>query len=325
MATVTNGLPPQPRPMADLDSHLLSALRWSAQKGATLCDLSHEFNTNAGRVLGTSLPYESTPPLSRRLMFDESDSSEGQGIVMVAHCISPKNNFDHRKAKVKLSSGFVIGEGLIVTCAHTFEEARRSLSLSHVDEVLSGSFVISGRVGSRRGYDAYPVKSIPSCIPRSDVLLLEVLQSGVEPDPPKLVSLPVSPYPVHKDTKVRAHFVADGQTPPLSLGRHGWSSWMGTAGVYKTWAKCTVRGYRDFTGKETHPGTYDALSHMMFTPLPTSGSSGGPIVGEDTGAVVGMVLGSHMDGSRVDGVRGWGVPAEVIFEMFTLPGLEGKK
>jgi len=64
----------------------------------------------------------------------------------------------------------------------------------------------------------------------------------------------------------------------------------------------------------TKPGTYDALNHMMFTPLPTSGSSGGPIVGEDTGAVVGMVLGSHMDSSRVDGMRGWGVPAEVIFE-----------
>lgn len=64
---------------------------------------------------------------------------------------------------------------------------------------------------------------------------------------------------------------------------------------------------------------------------------------EDTGAVVGMVLGSQMDGSRVDGMRGWGVPAEAIFEvgrirlnlifcaywtsiqMFSLPGLEGKK
>ena len=65
----------------------------------------------------------------------------------------------------------------------------------------------------------------------------------------------------------------------------------------------------------TQPGTYDALSHMMFTPLPTSGSSGGPIVDEDTGTVVGMVLGSHMDGNRVDGMRGWGVPAEVIFEV----------
>jgi hypothetical protein len=93
----------------------------------------------------------------------------------------------------------------------------------------------------------------------------------------------------------------------------------------------------------TKPGTYDALSHMMFMPLPTSGSSGGPIVDEDTGAVVGMVLGSQMDGSKVNGIRGWGVPAEVIFEvghvrfnpvsygcqpsiqMFSLPGLEGKK
>ena len=110
-----------------------------------------------------------------------------------------------------------------------------------------------------------------------------------------------------------------------------------------------ARGYKQFHPSSltlmqvTQPGTYDSLSHMMFTPLPTSGSSGGPIVDEDTGAVVGMVLGSQMDGSRVDGLRGWGVPAEVIFEvgslspnpvseksqrslqMFSLPGLEGKK
>lgn len=128
------------------------------------------------------------------------------------------------------------------------------MSLFHTDEVLSGSFVISGRVGSGQGYDIYPVKSIPSCIPRSDVLLLEVLQPGVEPGPPKLASLPVSPYPVHKDTKIRAHFVTTGQGAPLSLDHHSWSSWMGTAGVYRTWAKCTVRGYRDFTGRETHVG-----------------------------------------------------------------------
>ena len=31
--------------------------------------------------------------------------------------------------------------------------------------------------------------------------------------------------------------------------------------------------------------------------------------------MVGMVLGSQMDGSRVDGMRGLGVPAEVIFEV----------
>lgn len=112
--------------------------------------------------------------------------------------------------------------------------------------------------------------------------------------------------------------------------------------------KGDARGFTQFRSSGLahvglQPGTYDPLSHMMFTPLPTSGSSGGPIVDEETGAVVGMVLGSQMDGSRVDGMRGWGVPAEVIFEvcrillnlvsekgqqllqMFSLPGLEGKK
>lgn len=196
-------------------------------------------------------------------------------------------------------------------------------------KALSGSFVISDSAGSQRGYNIYPVNGIPSCIPRSDLLLLDADDKlGL----PKLKPLPVSPYPVHKDTKVRAHFVTDRQEPFLSLGQHNWSPWMGASGVYRAWAECIIQGYRDFSGRETHvgkssaiprvllmqitkPGTYDALSHMMFTPLPTSGSSGGPIVDEDTGAVVGMVLGSQMDGSRVNGMRGWGAPAEVIFEV----------
>ena len=62
------------------------------------------------------------------------------------------------------------------------------------------------------------------------------------------------------------------------------------------------------------PGTYDALSHMLFQPLPTTGSSGGPIVDESTGAVIGVMLGTRMD-SSIEGVRGWGVPAETIFEV----------
>jgi len=84
------------------------------------------------------------------------------------------------------------------------------------------------------------------------------------------------------------------------------------------------------------------LSQLSFTPLPTPGSSGGPIVDEESGAVVGVMLGTRMN-SRVEGLRGWGVPTETIFEvnlslvllfeiyailnlkMFSLPGLEGKK
>jgi hypothetical protein len=79
---------------------------------------------------------------------------------------------------------------------------------------------------------------------------------------------------------------------------------------------------------------------MLFRPQPTAGSSGGPIVDEESGAVVGVMLGTRVDNAAV-GVRGWGVPAEAIFEasenfflsaqlslraqMFALPGLEGKR
>lgn len=121
MATLTNGLPERPGPM-DLNSQLLAALRWPVQKAATLHDLLYEFNANAGRVLRASLPYEPTPPSSRRLTFDKEFSEPHRGIVMVAHCISQKDDINLQNAKVKLSSGFVIGDGLVVTCAHTFEE-----------------------------------------------------------------------------------------------------------------------------------------------------------------------------------------------------------
>lgn len=53
---------------------------------------------------------------------------------------------------------------------------------------------------------------------------------------------------------------------------------------------------------------------MLFTPFPTAGSSGGPVVDEESGAVVGMMLGSRMD-SHIQGVRGWGIPSETIYEV----------
>lgn len=53
---------------------------------------------------------------------------------------------------------------------------------------------------------------------------------------------------------------------------------------------------------------------MLFNPLPTAGSSGGLIVDEESGAVIGVMLGTRMD-NRVEGLRGWGVPSETIFEV----------
>ncbi|KAL1738978.1 hypothetical protein HDZ31DRAFT_69422 [Schizophyllum fasciatum] len=95
--------------------------------------------------------------------------------------------------------------------------------------------------------------------------------------------------------------------------------------MWRKWVKGQVVGYRDFARKEAKPGTYDSLSHLLFEPVPSPGSSGGPIVDEETGAVVGVVLGARMDSTRIDGMRGWGVPSETILEMFSLPGLEGKQ
>ena len=136
-------------------------------------------------------------------------------------------------------------------------------------------------------------------------------------------ALPVSPYPVPSETKVKAHFVVH-QKPEES----GWGPWLG--GTWSKWVDGEVVGYRDMAGRETQvgsfcsrygtddvlllwqPGTYDDLSHMLFRPQPTAGSSGGPIVDEESGAVVGVMLGTRMD-SAAEGVQGWGVPAEAIF------------
>jgi hypothetical protein len=65
------------------------------------------------------------------------------------------------------------------------------------------------------------------------------------------------------------------------------------------------------------PGRYDMLAHMSFTPIPTAGSSGGPIVDEESGAVVGLIRGSELD-NRNEGLRGWAIPAEAIYEVFIL-------
>lgn len=56
---------------------------------------------------------------------------------------------------------------------------------------------------------------------------------------------------------------------------------------------------------------------MSFMPIPTAGSSGGPIVDEESGAVVGLIRGSKLD-NRHEGLRGWAIPAEAIYEVFIL-------
>ncbi|KAI0757188.1 hypothetical protein C8Q80DRAFT_1092831 [Daedaleopsis nitida] len=282
----------------------------------------------AGNVLDASLPYESRPDVARRVQFSKdaqthTDASSADGaLMMVAHAVHDRTG----KHKVAYSSGFAVhapgmpeGQSVFVTCAHTLEEIRHDPLMRAArpspavpsDQMLSGSFIISGSSAS----PAFrPVTSVLSAMHRGDVLLLS--SSSDSP----LRSLPVNPYPVHSGTPIRAHFVTD-KPPETGPHREGWTPWVG--GTWRKWIKGTVLGYRDYAGREAQPGTYDSLAHLHFEPPPTPGSSGGPIICEETGSVIGVILGNQLV-NQVEGVRGWGVPAEMIFEMFSLPGLKLK-
>lgn len=151
----------------------------------------------------------------------------------------------------------------------------------------------------------YPITSVQSSLPHSDLILFSCPAQ-------RMRTLPVSPYAVHSGTRVVTHLIHD--TPPhrdQASPPHTTTPFLPT--LHSAWTPSTVAGYRDLSGREAYPGTYDALSHLLFEPVPTSGSSGGPVIDEETGAVIGVVLGSRMDfGSKM---RGWGVPSEAIFEV----------
>ena len=185
--------------------------------------------------------------------------------------------------------------------------------------VCTGSFAL---VGTGESVRAYPISRVLSSLPRSDLVLFSC---RLPPDIAK--PLPVSPYPPQKDTSVCAHVVSHRKP-----SEPGWNPWVG--GSWSKWIKGSVVGYRGIGGREalvcypcrtclveTHvvqPGTYDALTHLLFTPVPTADAIGGPIIEEETGAVVGVILGTRAHSIRLEGrVRGWGVPSEMIYEVAT--------
>ncbi|KAI9512643.1 hypothetical protein F5148DRAFT_792680 [Russula earlei] len=307
-----------PRP---LDRLVLETLAGTPSAGRTaLPQLLQQYLERSGNVLDAQLPYEPHPSPSRRVSFS---ADSGGCVRLIAHVVREGD-----RSKITVSSGFAVdtsdGQSVLVTCAHTLEEIRWSPLLvlpkepqasllaappDLSDVRSSGSFVLSAIDSA---FTAHPIASVLSSLHRSDIMLLSPFPMRVP-----LRSLPISPYPVPAGTPIRAHFVSE--TKPKE---EGWQPWISC--TWSKWVQGTVVGYRDFAGREAVPGTYDTLSHMLFRPLPTTGSSGGPIVDENTGAVVGVMLGTRMD-STIEGVRGWGVPAETIFEMFSLPGVNNSK
>ncbi|OJT12602.1 hypothetical protein TRAPUB_10843 [Trametes pubescens] len=338
---------PQHPPIKPFDAHVLAELRkaTSASTSASprppltpLTELVEQYMKRAGHVLPSALPYESRPGPERRAQFSDVGvegsaavcSADG-ALVTIVHVVQDRTGRGH---KVAYSSGFAVhapgapaGEAVLVTCAHTLEEIRHDPLLRaglpspavRPGDHVSGCFAISGPPTAPV---FHPVRAVLSAMHRGDLLLLSAStdspSSPSSAQPSGLRTLPVNPYPVQPGTTVRAHLVAD-KPPAGGRDADGWTPWVG--GTWRKWARGTVLGYKDFAGREAKPGTYDSLAHLHFDPPPTPGSSGGPIVDEESGAVVGVVLGTQLV-NQLQGVRGWGVPAEMIFEMFSLPGLK---
>jgi hypothetical protein len=108
-------------PPFGLNARLLASLSASRLE-ASLRDVVHQYVEQSGCVLTSSLPYESRPSGNRRPTFDNGDQ-----VMMITHCVQDATG----KHEVTVSSGFGLaapGEPdkgpLILTCAHTLEEAR---------------------------------------------------------------------------------------------------------------------------------------------------------------------------------------------------------
>jgi hypothetical protein len=254
----------EPDPRSAIDSHILAALPKPGQ--TSLPELITQYVDRSGHVLDFSLPYEHSPVANRRVDFDAKP--EDSSVSVIAHCAR-----DGGVHKITLCSGFALEgpghrESLILTCAHTLEEAssrlkclcsRIGLTGSGLRQIrrspilrlppkhsppqefdtscISGTFAITG--GSVPGPNStclHPISSVLSSLRRSDLLLLS--KTG-----PPQNALPVSPYPAPQHTRIRAHFVVD-RKPDES----GWMPWVG--GMWCKWVRGSVLGYRDFAGRE---------------------------------------------------------------------------
>lgn len=154
---------------------------------------------------------------------------------------------------------------------------------------------------------------IVSSSPRTDIVIGRLSPSETTS---ALRTLPVSPYPIYRGQQVFLHLYDESSN--AESGRNGpWGRW--THGVllgYRGhgWEEVEVSRWRERTSHAMQPGTSSTLPYILVSTLPSSGSSGGPIVDAASGAVVGMISGRRMD-NRVEKERGWGSSAESVFEV----------
>ena len=259
-----------------LDLHLKHVAKsLQDQTHASIQDLYHQYQHEAGTVIDRVVPYEERPPPARRadLLYRTTSSvaeKEGDGLVLVVHA-----QIESSKSvltKLAVCSGFVIDASLsnqqqgdtIVTCAHTLEQMyghfrRNSTSDSKTTSTISFILPSSGQPRA--------ITSLLSSMPRSDAIILEAQPAATSR---RLRPLPLTPFPVYTGTPVLTHLFGcpdppivqrsiartkakqqrdvteKVETPINWLGGHAW----------RRWGSGVMLGYRSYTGLELEVGVW---------------------------------------------------------------------
>lgn len=230
---------------------------------------------------------------------DHSLNEISGSIVTIAHVLPASDN--GKRGEVILSSGFAILDGsLIATCAHPLHQINAHCRSYDANEQLSNMKRTRTVIITNSG-DIIPVISVASHLVMSDILLLNI------PEANKLQPLRVSPYPCPMGNPIQVYNLHD-TTVASGTPKSIWS-----------WQDSEITLYQDRSGREAATGTYDELNTLLFDTIPQPGSSGGPIIDRETKAVVGVTRGSEVS-YAVRKERGFGTPAESLFNVFRLDG-----
>lgn len=171
-------------------------------------------------------------------------------------------------------------------------------ALSDVHDDTTATMLISYDKGSIT--DIRFAESLESSQPLSDLVFYKPSASLLNSDK-KLRTLPVNPYPPPPATPVAVW------RPPTY------------ASDTATWTYGSIDRYTTPNAKLAQIGTYDNLAHVEINDaIPRHGASGSPVIEVESGAVCAIVKGAI---SSFPKTRGWGTPAERVWECFDLPGL----
>ncbi|GAA95204.1 uncharacterized protein L969DRAFT_92068 [Mixia osmundae IAM 14324] len=296
-----------------IDDLFINALRSSPPEATHLSVLCQEMYARSNVQLDDELPNDSAPAASKRVRCFGSKElpswsrvalhasavlsgqqvktleTEDTGVVMIAWVEL------HPKPHVIVCSGFVIQgkeRRYIVTCAHPLQEtivgdvARRGPRAHQQASGPAAGFVLTAHG------DLLPIGEITGAVLDADIMLIRPGGSQALARLDSLPSLPVSPFPPPVLAEQRAHSLVTTQNQPH-------------------WLDCRVTSYRSPENLEVQPGTYDTLATMAIDAVPSSGSSGGPLVDVSMGAVTGVIRGNflaHNERTR----RGFCAPIEAL-------------